>query len=247
MTISGGIVAINDGIAYNATASGTLSGPTALVAAWQTALNAAALAAGSAKTFTCSPLAIEQGTGYVTIAISSGTFTLNWTSTDIRDVLGWTGNLAAAGSYTSPSGCLGLWLPDCPISQPMPLAKTGFLEGGVSQTVSPLGITKTIKTAGRTRHPGITWSHVSLARAVQDSEASGVRSWERFVRDCLRGDTALSYFTPGVDVKVFPDAGSATATVYHPIVPNAVTDCMEPSTGDGYVGLWRCKWPGGWT
>ena len=67
------------------------------------------------------------------------------------------------------------------------------------------------------------------------------------MRDCLRGDTALAYFVAGGDVKVFPDAASATATVYHPVIPNAVTDCMEPSTGDGWVGLWRCKWPGGWT
>jgi hypothetical protein len=240
---------LNDGFGYSATlaASSAYSGPTAALADLIAAMNTAAGVAGSAKTYTGSIASGEQGTGYVTISISSGTFSLTWTTTTLRDYLGWVGNLSAAGSYVSPSGCLGMFLPNCPIMQPFALGDTGNKEGGISQTISPGGVTKTIKTTGRTRHPGITWSHITLARARQASESGGVRSWERFVRDCLRGDTSLAYFTPGADVKLFWDADSATAQVYHPVVPNAVTDCMEPAMGDGFVGLWRCRWPGGWT
>ncbi len=124
---SGGwAVAVNDGVAYNATLpAATYAGPTALVAAWVVALNAAALGAGSAKTFTASIASGEQGTGKTTITISAGTFSLTWTATNLRDLLGWAAGLAAAGTYTSPSGCLGMWLPDCPISQPFPRGDTG--------------------------------------------------------------------------------------------------------------------------
>lgn len=249
--VGGWAVAINDGVAYNATlAAGTYSGPTAVVTAWIAAIQAAAIAAGSVKTFVGSIASGEQGTGKTTITINSGTFALTWTATNLRNLLGWSAGLAAAGTYTSPSGCLGMWLPDCTIAQPFPLGDAGNVEASISQTSSPLGATKTIYTSSRTHHPGIAWTHVTLARARQGSEASGVRSWERFVRDCMIGSSGLSYFLPGGDVKIFWNADSAstpTPAVYHPIVPRSVADAMEPSTGDGYVGLYRCKWLGGFS
>lgn len=243
----GWAVAVNDGVAYNATiAAGTYSGPTAVVAAWVVALNAAALAAGSAKTFTSSIDSGEQGTGKTTITISAGTFTLTWTSTDLRDLLGWAANLAAAGTYTSPSGCRALWLPDCTSSQPFPLADFGDYEADLSTTISPLGVTRTILTVSRLKHPGITWSHVSLARARQSQEASGVRSWERFVRDCMIGSTGLAYLGAGRKITYWPDAATAgTSQQYHALPPRSVAEVMNPATGDGYIGLWSCRWPGG--
>lgn len=248
---SGGwTLTVNDGAAYagTLTAGTTYSGPTAVVAALVAALNTAAAGAGSARTWTGSIASGEQGTGYVTLTCSAGAnVTGTWTTTTLRDYLGWAAGLSGAITFTSPSGCLGMWLPDCTAMMPMPLAETGNKQGGISITETPSGVTKVIKTASRTRHPGITWSHVTLARARQASEASGVRSFERFVRDCLRGDTSLSYFRPGGDVKHFPDAGSATATVYHPRVPNDVGDVMQPAFDSGYVGLWRCTWLGGCT
>jgi hypothetical protein len=244
----GWAVAVNDGSAYNATvAAGTYSGPTAVLAALVVSLNAAALAAGSARTWTGSIASGEQGTGKTTLTCSAGAnVTLNWTSTNLRNLLGWAANLSGAITFTSPSGCLGLFLPDCPISQPFPLADLGNHEADVSQTSSPLGVVHTIRTVSRLRHPGIAWSHVTLARARQSQEANGVRSWERFVRDCLIGTTGLSYLGPGCKVTVWPDAATAgTSQQYHSNAPRSVSEAMEPSTGDGYLGLYRCRWPGG--
>ncbi len=244
----GWAVAVNDGTAYNATvAAGTYSGPTAVLAALVAALNVAAGLAGSLRTWTGAIASGEQGSGKSTLTISAGAnTTLNWTATNLRDLLGWAANLAGAITYTSPAGCRGMWLPDSPISQPFPLGDTGNVESDATVIVSPSGVTKTIVTAVRTRHPGITWSHVSLARARQSQEASGVRSFERFVRDCMIGATGLAYFNPGGDIKIWWDAGAGTAQVYHPKTPATVEDVMSPTTGDGWVGLYRCMWPGGY-
>lgn len=247
---SGGwTLTVNDGANYAATlaAATVYSGPTAVVTALVAALNTAAAGAGSARTWTGSIASGEQGTGYVTLTISAGAnVTGTWTTTTLRDYLGWTGNLSGAITYTSPSGCLGMWLSDSPIVQPFNLGDTGNVEAALTQTMSRLGVTKTILAASRTRHPGIVWTHVSLARARQSQEANGVRSWERFVRDCMIGSSGLSYFLPGGDLKIFWSADAATAQVYHPITPRAVADVMQPATGDGYIGLWRCSWPGGY-
>ena len=245
----GWTLTVNDGLSYAATltAATVYSGPTAVVTALVAALNAAAIVAGSARTWTGSIASGESGTGYVTLTISAGANTTGtWTTTTLRDYLGWAANLSGAITYTSPSGCLGMWLPDCPISQPFPLADTGNVESDATVIMSPAGTTKTIVTTTRTRHPGIVWSHVTLARARQSQESSGVRSFERFVRDCMIGSSSLAYFNPGGDIKAFPDAGSGTATVYHPTTPAKVEDVMAPTTGDGWVGMYRCTWPGGY-
>ncbi len=245
---SGGwAVSVNDGIVYVATlAAATYSGPSAVVAALVVALNAAALGAGSAKTFTASIASGEAGTGKTTLTISAGTFSLVWTATNLRDLLGWAANLAAAGTYTSPSGCLGMWLSDSPISQSIPLGDAGDIEGDLSVIVSPLGVTKTIATTSRTRHPGIAWTHVSLARARQSQEANGVRSFERFVRDCMIGSTGLAYFAAGGDITVWWDAGAGTSQQYNSVPPAKVADVLKPAEAGGWLGLWRCEWPGGY-
>jgi hypothetical protein len=245
----GWAVAANDGVAYGATVpAGTYSGPTAVLAALVSALNTAAGGAGSARTWTGAIASGEQGTGKATLTISAGAnATLNWTQTAQRDLYGFTGNLSGAITWTSTSGCLGLFLADCTMSVPFSLSDFGDYEADISQTRSQLGVLKTIKTVSRLRHPGITWTHVSLARARQSAEASGVRSWERFVRDCILGVTGLSYFNPGSKVTLWPNAGTAgTSRQYHGIAGSSVSELMQPADGSGFVGLWQCRWPGGY-
>jgi hypothetical protein len=52
---------------------------------------------------------IEQS-GYVVLK-ASGTFSLTWTDTDLRDYLGFTGNLSAGATYTAPLRSPLLWVP----------------------------------------------------------------------------------------------------------------------------------------
>lgn len=52
--------------------------------------------------------------GKITITVSSGTFTITWTNTALRDQLGFTGSSTASSgtSAVSPNQCRGLWLPN---------------------------------------------------------------------------------------------------------------------------------------
>ena len=74
--------------------------PTDLLSSFQTQLDAAT---GGDGAFTVSASWGESGTGFVTIAHATQTFTLTWTSTDLRDVLGFAGTLTpAARTLTGP-------------------------------------------------------------------------------------------------------------------------------------------------
>ena len=57
--------------------------------------------------------------GKVTITPSAGTFSVTWTSTDLRDVLGFQTNITASSGATGTEHAEYLWLPDVPRSSPM--------------------------------------------------------------------------------------------------------------------------------
>lgn len=57
-------------------------------------------------------VAISNTTGLMTITWGSGSRSLQWTNTAWRVICGFTGNLAAATSATSPRQCQHLWLPN---------------------------------------------------------------------------------------------------------------------------------------
>ena len=200
-----------------------------------TALAATLTAAGGS--YTVSIANGEAGTGKVTIAEGSSTvFTLNWTSTAARDFFGFTGNLSGSATYTSTYGVLGLWLPDCILKGAYVSGDEGHWEGGPSQTVSPLGATMTLLHPTRVRIGPVVWSHVSAARSRQYSETSGVRSFERFVRDTMFGQTAG--FTPGGTVRLYWDAGAGG---YVDINPEARETTELGRAVEEYGGLYACS------
>lgn len=224
--------AINDGAAFNVVLSASVTyTPTELATAFEAALEAGA---GSGQTYTVTIANGEGGTGKVTFTCTA-VFTVTWTSTALRDALGFTGNLSGATSYTSTNGLLGMWLPDCPMQYRRPRGNGGFTEGGVSQTISPSGAVKTIVTTSRTKVPPVSWSHVTLARALQESEANGVRSFERFL-GCLRGTP--SAFLPGSQVRVYWDADM---TVYTAIVPRIPESNDLDPVDENWRGLYACQ------
>ncbi len=226
----------DDGNHPNVTvAAGTYS-PTTLLAAVVAAMNAA-----SAETYTGSLDAGEGGTGCATIATAtSALFELTWVDLDLREALGWTGVLDSAVSYTSDVGVKGLWLPDCPTSGTYGAQDPGHTEGGVAQTISALGVTKTWVGPARVRQPGLRWSHVTAARARQAAESGAPRSWERFCREVLRG--SLSYFHAGGTVRVIWDTTvPGTYTDYRPSVPRTTELARADAT---WAGLYAVSFEG---
>ena len=73
------------------------------------------------------------------------TFTIDWTSTDLRDALGFTGNLSGATNYTAPNLSPYFWSPGVTESpQQAPLGSTGayVTDAVVAESASSVTVTE---------------------------------------------------------------------------------------------------------
>jgi len=154
----------------------------------------------------------ESGaTGRVTITSSSQTpYAVTWTTTDHRDALGFTGNIASTSSASvGTNHAKGVWLPDCPkwsrhgngASGNPPL---GSLVTDATMTIGPAGTVHTIKTAEHRQTRQVHWQAVSAARCLAHHESVTGESWEAFFRDCM--GRVSSYIPVGPYVRLIWDA-----------------------------------------
>jgi len=132
---------------------------------------------------------------------------VSWTDTDLRDVLGFTGNVSGATSHTGPGHARGPWLPDCPMAARYGPNDPGHIETDAGQTISPGGHVQTHVYNRRTRLPSVLWSHVTRPRARIAGETVVGESFEQWWRWCQGGE--LSYFEPGAEVRVVWDADNS--------------------------------------
>lgn len=128
----------NDGTFTATVAAGDyfLTSTTSLLAAFKTALDNGA---GVTYTVTVDD-ADPTGTGKVTITPSAGNVAITWTSTSLRDALGFTGNLSAASTQVSPSSSPYIYLPNVQRSPAMaPEGSNGYVVNDSTVTVAPSG------------------------------------------------------------------------------------------------------------
>ena len=185
--------------------------PTALLSTFQTQLDAASGADGA---FTVSASWGESGTGLVTIAHATQTFTLTWTSTDLRDVLGFTGTLTpAALTFTGANHARGVWLPDCEFDDDR--GDGGIYETDRGTTVSPQGDVYSLTYNTRQRHVGYTWPHVTQPRAQIAYETTTGASFEQWWRDTH--GALRSYFEAAPQLRVYLSADAGTYYTYREI------------------------------
>ena len=128
-TTFGGYIAAAFTVPSGITASVTTNsgGPTAVTApagdytsidafltAWVAALTAARPVTAGAWTIT-NTLANAGATPLLTIAVTAGTFSIGWTSTALRDLLGFAGNITTQTSATGTTTVRGVWQPASPL------------------------------------------------------------------------------------------------------------------------------------
>ena len=191
--------------------AGTYFSSTELLTAVQTALDGAT---GGDGAFTVSgSLTDHTGTGLVTIAHATQTFTLIWTSTDLRDVLGFTGTLTpAALTFTGTTHLRGVWLPDCPVDATYG-SEAGHTEVHRSEMVGTDGsVSALCYGQSRVRQPRVAWSHVTRPRARISGETTTGASFERWWLDTHGG--TRTYFPVAPQVRWYPDSGVATYYTY---------------------------------
>ena len=166
-----------------------LHGPTtslSLIAQMQAKMTAAGV--GSAAAYL-------TRAGYVRLT-GSGTFTVTWTNTTLRDLLGFTGNLTGAASYVAPNHSKLWWSagydanPDTPYGvEAMPMPDTTI-------TTSRDGSKVLFTTNNTQQHQAFSWDVVPIDKVWTTAEAGGEYKawWDTVGRAGLRW-----YLWPDVD------------------------------------------------
>lgn len=206
-----------------------------------TLLTAVGTAFASASGTSCTATASlgEAGTGVVTIAFGSST-AIAWVSTDLRDILGFGGDSAAAGTHVSPAQMRGTWLPNCAYKAPNAVGSwRGHREADFRASENAAGYVWA--HMGQEKEvTELSWNAVERARVWEANETTDNASWERFVRDCLWGVTAWG--TAGGPIRFYPDAADSDAYVIYRC-PDMSMIKPEPFFEDWAAGPWRIVLP----
>jgi hypothetical protein len=206
--------------------------PTDLLTEFATQLNAS-----RASGWTVSGAFTEGGTGLVTIHCTNVNWSITWTSTTLRDLLGFTGNISAVSvAQTGTNAMKGVWLPDCPISIEDD-ATVGAYLSDLRQSISPTGSVLSLVGNTYRRHRNVSWSHVSKARAR--ATATTTMAYEAWFYDTQMGGNAS--FAAGSRVALYVDATTPTLLGYYQLADVNTTD-MDQSV-QGWAGRWKVSLP----
>ncbi len=165
--------------------------------------------APSSGAWTASVSTGQSGTGLVTINCT-GTWSLSWTSTVLRDLLGHTGNYASvSAAQTGTINARGLWLPDCPMTiDGDPSRAPKVTDARASE--SPTGLVITLSGTSKRVHRGLKWSHVARAKTWEGAATTTYASLQQWLDDTQNGD-GHTWFTPGSAFQAYWDnAGTDT-------------------------------------
>jgi len=227
---------------YVVSGSGVAAG---LSANMSTALTTFANAINAAWT-----VSMSTSTGLVSIGwtgYATPTWSLSWSSTALRDVMGFTANITnVTTTQTGTQQARGVWIPDCPLNIEGDPERAPLVSDARS-SMSPTGQVITLVGNTYRRHRNVHWSHVPIAQ-VWDGEATYENaSWEEFFAETQLGLNS-SWFTPGSLIQIYySNAGSdallgADATITGWSIIGITSIEPQKSVGD-WTGLWRIELP----
>ncbi len=180
----------------------------------------------------------ESGTGLVTIT-STANLAVTWTSTDMRDLLGFTANLSAGTSHVGTRQCKAVWLPNAEGAFYYGNGDEGHTETDAGTTESPRGDVKRLVYNTRQVLPSATWSHVLKAYARIAAETTVGASFEQWWRNTQGGE--LTYFEACAAVRLIWDAD--TAGTYKTYRLPALTSTQMTRVVDEWNGIFRIEIP----
>jgi len=157
-----------------------------------------------------------SGTGQVTINCTSGTWSIDWTTStygpQLRDLLGFAANLTGvSGAQTGPAQAKGLWFPNCTLNlDGHPLMAPKVTDRRASE--SPTGFTTTLVGTMKIKHRNLRYTLVPEDRFREASAVLANASWEKFLDDTqLRQGSNL--FKPGAPVQIYMGYGGTEQLV----------------------------------
>lgn len=199
---------------------------------------AAKFGAASGRTWTCTGSHGEGGTGIVTLTVNVSS-SITWTSTDLRDVLGFTGNLTTATSHVATQSARSIWLPSCEYN-----ARVGGLFRGVDETdlrttESAAGHTFAFSSQRKVVN-ALRWDAITLAKSWIIGESTVNQSFQKFFRDVIFGEASWTA-RPAGPIRWYPDA--ATDANYITYYALGMTGCALEQFVEDYGGLYKVMLP----
>jgi hypothetical protein len=136
----------------------------------------------------------DTSEGQVTIAYSA-TFTLSWTSTYLRDLLGFTGTLTpAASSFQGTGHARTLWLPNCGRSNTLaPEGSNGHIQSDYTCVIAPSGAHRAFSFTARYSDT-MNFAMVQGRKAWIEHESRAGESFEQFYLDVLQYAYSVRYY-----------------------------------------------------
>lgn len=186
-------------------------------------------------------VSISATTGLYTIAVDVGTFSITWTSTTFRDLLGYSSTITTQTSVTAGSVARGIWIPDCPFNVDGDLTRAP-LATDHRATEGPTGVTFALVGNTKYRYRNLRWSHVA-----QTNVWGTYGTWEQFLKDVHLGQ-GHSYFVPSSKIKVHYGS-DVTATRLGGTTGNygwymkGISSIEPVKVNENWGGLWRVAIP----
>lgn len=186
-------------------------------------------------------------TGLVTIGVTNGTFSITWTSTDLRDLLGFASDISSQTSVTGTKQHRGHWLPDCPLYLDSGDYQSAPRVTDLRQSATPTGLVYGHIGNVSYKHSGLRYSHVATDRiwTAQETAYGGVanQSLERFLLD-TQWAQGHAWFSPSSRVMTVAHSGSPLggSVLYWSLVGvGSMEDVVKRI--DEWDGRWSASFP----
>ena len=191
-------------------------------------------------------LADAGATPLLTIAVTAGTFSISWTSTAARDLLGFAANITAQTSATGTTAVRGIWQPDCPLTT-MKRHRSAPLKTDARQARTPTGIVYMNVGNERYMHEGVTWSHVPSHKVWRVDETVTNESLQQWLDDTQWG-RGHAWFSVGSKCRVIGNdgnlvGGADSVNNWWPTGFTGIHDIVSDRTVAGWDGMWACRFP----
>lgn len=245
-------IVVPSGVAISATNSGggptsvsitagTYATLTALCAHIQSALQTQRAPSGGATW----SVALSTTTGQVTIAVSSGTYSISWTSTALRDLLGFAGNISSQATATGTKQAKGVWRPDAVLRADVDVRRAP-LATDHRTTLSPTGAVYALQSNAMYRHQNVRMTHVPGDRVWEAQATLPNASYETWIKDTQLG-VGHAWFGLSSKITITDHAGGtvgADASISGwqiPQLPGLDTLVMSEGAENGLY--YRVVWP----
>lgn len=191
-------------------------------------------------------LASAGATPLLTIAVTAGTYSISWTSTTLRDFLGFASNITTQTTSTGTTAVRGVWQPDCPLIT-MKRHRSAPLKTDMRQSRTPTGIVYANVGNERYQHDDVRWSHVPTNKVWRVDETVTNESLQQWLDDTQLG-RGHAWFSVGSKCRVIAHdgnlvGGADSVNNWWPTGFTGIHDIVTDRATEGWDGHWAVRFP----